>query len=102
MENVAPYDFAGGSATTANAFDTTKIADGAHTITALVKRSDSTTAVVSAQFTVANAAQPAPASELRVSGAANRSASMPLAGATVSGNAYVFTAPGTPTSQVSF
>ena len=42
-EKVAPYDFAGGSTTVANPFDTTKISNGSHQITAKITFSDGTT-----------------------------------------------------------
>ncbi len=56
IEKSAPYDFAGGTASTANAFDTTKVSDGSHTITAAVELSGGGTEVVDATFTVANSA----------------------------------------------
>jgi hypothetical protein len=55
-ENNAPYDFAGGTTTVAASFDTTTIADGPHTITAAIDFLNGTTQVVSASFTVRNAA----------------------------------------------
>ena len=58
-ENIAPYDFAGGTTTAATAFDTATIADGSHSITAAVDLTSGTTEVVTATFTVANNA-PAP------------------------------------------
>jgi hypothetical protein len=54
VESYEPWDFAGGTAGAANAFDTRTIANGAHTITAAVSRSTGGIAVVHASFTVAN------------------------------------------------
>jgi hypothetical protein len=54
-ENTAPYDFAGGSVSTATPFDTRTIANGTHTITAAVDLAGGTTSVASATFTVQNA-----------------------------------------------
>jgi hypothetical protein len=53
-ENNPPYDFAGGTVSTASPFNTTAIADGAHTITAAVDLTNGTTEVVSSSFTVRN------------------------------------------------
>ncbi len=53
-ENSAPYDFAGGSVSTASPFDTFKVSDGSHTITAAVVLTSGATEVVHATFTVAN------------------------------------------------
>lgn len=60
VERFAPYDFAGGSTATANAFDTTTVADGTHTVTAVLVAADGTQHVAAATFTVANAAPPPP------------------------------------------
>ena len=57
-ERSAPWDFAGGGADTANAFDTTAIDDGTHTITALVELSDGGTVEVSADFVIDNPVEP--------------------------------------------
>jgi hypothetical protein len=54
VENNPPYDFAGGSSSVADPFDTGTIADGTHTVTAAVDLSVGETRVVSATFTVAN------------------------------------------------
>jgi hypothetical protein len=53
-ESSAPYDFAGGTVSTANPFDTTTVSDGSHTITAAVVLTNGSTEVVNATFTVAN------------------------------------------------
>jgi hypothetical protein len=55
-ESNPPYDFAGGSVSTASPFRTTTVGDGSHTITAAVDLPDGTTQVVHATFTVANSA----------------------------------------------
>ena len=54
VENLAPYDFAGGAVSAANPFNTAQLGDGAHTITAAVDRTTGGTEVVNATFTVAN------------------------------------------------
>jgi acid phosphatase type 7 len=56
-ERNAPWDFAGTAKTgAALPFDTTRVTDGAHVITAEVGKSDGTPQVVDASFTVDNAA----------------------------------------------
>ena len=55
VEKVAPFDFAGGTVGAANPLDTTKLADGQHTITAKLALADGATGVINAAFTVANA-----------------------------------------------
>jgi hypothetical protein len=52
-ETGAPYDFAGGSASEANAFDTTGLPDGAHTITGVITHSGGAS-IIHASFIVAN------------------------------------------------
>jgi hypothetical protein len=54
VEKSAPYDFAGGSVSTANPFDTLTVSDGSHTLTAAVELSGGGIEVVNATFTVAN------------------------------------------------
>jgi len=51
-ENKAPFDLAGGSAASANPFDTTTLSDGSHTITVRAKMTDGTKPVFHATFTV--------------------------------------------------
>jgi hypothetical protein len=53
-ENGAPYDFAGGTSTAANAYDTRKLSNGSHSITAAISRSSGGTIVTTASFTVNN------------------------------------------------
>jgi Glycosyl hydrolases family 39 len=54
-ENYAPFDFNGGSVTTANPYDTTQLADGQHRITATARKQR-----VSVTFTIANQVTPSP------------------------------------------
>jgi chitodextrinase len=54
VEKNPPYDFAGGSNTAANPFDTSKITDGVHSVTAVVDLVAGEPRVISASFTVAN------------------------------------------------
>ena len=52
-EKTAPWDFAGGNANgTAKPFDTKKVSNGAHTITAAIERTSGATQVLHATFTV--------------------------------------------------
>lgn len=60
VEKEGPFDFAGGSATSGSPFDTTKSADGSHTISVRVTYSDGDTATGATTFTVDNVADPAP------------------------------------------
>ncbi len=53
-----PYDFVGGSAETANAFNTTTMADGPHTIGAEIGLSDGETVIVGSTFAVLNPVVP--------------------------------------------
>ena len=93
VENLAPWDLFGGADTAANPLDTTTLADGQHTVTALLTSTWGST-VVSETFTVRNAVAttPPPPSpyNLKVSTSANRSMAVELGGGTVKGNAYVF------------
>ena len=54
-ENSPPYDFAGGTVSTASPYNTTAIADGTHSITAAVDLTNGNTEVVTSTFTVRNA-----------------------------------------------
>ena len=53
-ERLAPFDFAGGSVSTANAFNTATLANGSHTITAELPLASGGTAVVQGTFNVGN------------------------------------------------
>src|SRR5215217_3089442 len=60
-EKVAPYDFAGGSTTTANPFDTSMVSDGSHQISAKISFNDGTAAkTISSSFTVKNTTSSTP------------------------------------------
>jgi chitodextrinase len=54
FEQNAPYDYAGGSATVARAFDSTSIPDGQHTITAAMNLVEGGQDVMHGTFTIAN------------------------------------------------
>ncbi len=54
LENAPPYDFEGGRVNAANPFETRKISNGAHTITAEVLLDDGTEFVFDTSFTVNN------------------------------------------------
>jgi hypothetical protein len=95
-----PHDFNGTAGNkTAIAFDTTTIADGSHTITAAVTRTDGTSEVVSSTFTAKNGVAPPPPPpepppstfSLDLSLSRDRSNPVTLEGASVSGGIYVFT-----------
>ncbi len=53
-ERTAPYDFAGGTASLANPFDTSQLASGPHTITAAIELATGATEVVTATFLVSD------------------------------------------------
>ena len=53
-ENSAPFDLNGGTVAAANAFDTTTLSDGDHSITAEVQLNNGSTEFASATFTVTN------------------------------------------------
>jgi len=65
-ETGAPYDFAGGTVSTANPFDTKTVSDGSHTITAAVDLAAGGTEVVHASFTVANSATVGPPDQIHL------------------------------------
>ena len=92
LERAAPYDLKGGNDAAANAFDTTQLADGDHTMSVKVKLSDGTTQIVTAGFTVKNeVAVVIPAGfDVMVSYSSNRSNAVSLNGQDVSGKIYVF------------
>ena len=96
VENLAPWDLFGGTDIAASPLDTTTLADGSHTVTALLTSPGGST-VVSETFTVANQVvtgppPPAPVSpyNLKLSTSTSRFPAVELGGATVRGNAYVF------------
>ena len=112
-ELYTPFDLAGGSLASAAPFDTRRIADGPHTVTAAIDLSTGGSAVASASFTVANGvvSSPAPVTQtpdspaaygLSVSTSPYRTIPKPLAGAVVSGPIYVFTSPDTSVTGARF
>ena len=92
LERVAPYDLKGGNDAAANAFDTTQLADGVHTMSVRITLSDGTTQVATAEFTVKNeVAVVIPTGfDLMVSYSSDRSNATSLNDQTVSGKIYVF------------
>ncbi len=116
-ENGAPYDFAGGTSTAANPYDTTRLANGAHSITASITLTSGVVVVTTANFNVNNGAAvstPAPTATKQptatpqaaynnlLSKAADRSAAGGLNGQTVSGSIYVFVSPESGATKVDF
>ncbi|MEO6713250.1 MAG: kelch repeat-containing protein [Mycobacteriales bacterium] len=102
-ETWGPFDFNGTNGAAAVFYDTNRLANGSHTIRATVITTDGHTQTVPAAFTVQNGTTPPPAGpSLQVSTSATRSPATSLAGATLSGNAYVFVAPEAGISKVSF
>jgi hypothetical protein len=89
VENFTPYDFVGTADDgTAEAWNTSSIATGTHTITESVTLTSGSAETYTATFTVGVAAS---AYNLLVSTSPSRSAPAPLAGATLSGSVYIFT-----------
>jgi hypothetical protein len=106
-ESGAPWDFAGGTATTANPFDTRTVGDGTHSITAVVTLSTGSKVTVTNSFIVANNTTTSLSSgtgtyTLVVSSSNTRTSAAPLAGSALSGNRYIFLTPATGVSQVRF
>lgn len=115
-ENTAPYDFAGTSGGAATAWSTTNVADGNHTISAVVVQPDASSFTVTASFTVANddgdgtgdpspTATPEPetaSGELLVSSSASRGGASALGAAPLSGDAFVFLSSSAQLSEVRF
>ncbi|WP_324650000.1 malectin domain-containing carbohydrate-binding protein [Georgenia sp. H159] len=63
VEREGPYDFAGGSVTKANAFNTATVADGPHSIAARITATDGHVEVLEVNFTVGEPAAPPPDEE---------------------------------------
>lgn len=82
-ESLAPFDFEGGSVAAATPFNTTGLADGEHTITALVSH-DGVIDTYTATFTIANAAPSLQASPANVSVSTPADGAIATAGVTVS------------------
>jgi hypothetical protein len=90
IEDEAHYDLAGGDTAAADPYNTERLTDGEHTVTALVDLAGTTDDVtVSAMFTVDN-------HQIVFSTSADRSDPVPLEGAVVAGEVYVFAAPERP------
>jgi hypothetical protein len=107
-ENNAPWDFAGTAKNgTANPTNTTKWADGSHSIHALID-TPSGPQTISAAFTVSNGTgeppPPPPPSDyqLQVSTSSSRSDPAPLEGTALSGTVHVFVEPSSGPSKVRF
>lgn len=58
IDREAPYDFLKSSSSTAEAFDTSQLTDGAHVVSAKLLRADGSTTVVNASFVVTNMQAP--------------------------------------------
>ncbi|MEX2377992.1 MAG: G8 domain-containing protein [Dehalococcoidia bacterium] len=108
VENIAPYDMAGGTTSSANGFDTSLLAEGQHSITALIELGDGGSETVSSSFTVVNEA-PGPVDPdtsdnytLSVSVSPNRSGQADLHDRSVSGDIYIFTSPEDDVRKVTF
>ena len=56
VEKTAPYDLNGGTVSTASPYNTTLLADGQHSVTALIKLSNGSTQKITATFNVINSA----------------------------------------------
>ena len=98
VENVPPFDFAGTAANgSAQAFDTRRLTNGSHVVSAEVTLSGGQIVPLQGTFSVANA-DPA----LQVSASPNRSNARPLATATVRNNVYVFLRPDPDATRVRF
>jgi hypothetical protein len=95
VEHFTPYDFVGTADDgTADAWITSSVADGAHTITQSVTPTSGAAQTYTATFTIGVASS---AYSLFVSTSSSRSSPSPLAGKSLSGAAYVFTSNSTGT-----
>ncbi len=113
-EGSAPWDFAGTASDAAKSalpYDTRRLANGQHTISAAVTKSAGGVDVLNATFTVDNSFTPPPPDgcspapctfSLQLSLSPTRSSPAPLAGKTVSNSMYVFTSPASGTTRVRF
>jgi hypothetical protein len=99
-ESASPWDFAGTASDTArsaNAYDSTLLANGQHTITAAIDKSAGGTDVITSTFTASNTTSggctPSPCPDsLLMSSSPTRAGPAALDGRTVSGDIYVFAA----------
>ena len=97
-ENSAPFDLARSRGSSARGFDTTLLANGSHTVTAVVRLRNGTTQRSTATFVVDNGAA---AKTIQISTSPDRSGAQPLDGATLSGRqVYIFVNPTTPVADV--
>ncbi|MDN4483792.1 Ig-like domain-containing protein [Demequina lignilytica] len=103
-ENLAPFDLVNTAGNgNGTAWNTATLADGTHTITALVTLSGGAgTEVATATFTIDNPDPVPGTATLQHSTSADRSAPAALDGATVAGDAYIFTGPDTGVQSVAF
>ena len=101
IERAAPFDLRSTNEDgTAKPLDTRTLANGQHTVTAAVDKAAGGTDVLQATFTVANPV--ATPYSLQLSMSASRASPVPLAGKSLSGSVYVFTAPDSGVRQVRF
>jgi hypothetical protein len=114
-EASAPWDFAGTASNTARSalpYDSKRLANGVHSITAAITKSAGGTDVLTGNFIVSNTTTPNPQPQpcnpmpcpdaLMLSSTASRAVPVTLDGAGVSGNVYVFVASNTGITQVRF
>lgn len=100
-ERGAPWDLAGTNGDgTAKPFNTGSLADGQHSLTALVTVAAGGSEVVTSTFTIANGST-APYS-MQLSTSPDRSNAVEFDGQTVNGSIYVFTTPTVGVSEVRF
>ncbi len=109
-ENAAPWDFAGTASNTAKTalpYDSKRLANNQHTITAAITKSAGGVDVLTSTFTVSNTTTPPPppppsTDSLQLSSSASRSSPASLDGKTVSGSIYVFVPAASGITQVRF
>jgi large repetitive protein len=104
IEKNAPWDFAGGNSNgTAKPFNASNLTAGSHVVTAAIDRSDGSSVAESATFTVGTAPSPSPAThDLSVSFSPDRSSPVPLEGAVLTGNVYIFVPAASDITRVRF
>ncbi|HEX2027141.1 MAG TPA: hypothetical protein VHF25_04000 [Nitriliruptorales bacterium] len=99
VEEHAPFDLAGTDVDgRARPFDTSTLAEGEHTITAVIHLSDGRRVLLEAPFTV----RQEDVFDLLVSASSDRRSPTRLDGSTVSGDIHVFTTPDTDVDRVHF
>ncbi|MDQ4052083.1 MAG: metallophosphoesterase family protein [Actinomycetota bacterium] len=105
VEKSGPYDLAGTNTSTGTAlpYDVSALGPGSHVVTARATFTAGGSVVTSGTFTVEAATAPDPTADgVLVSGFSDRSAALPLEGATLSGDAYIFATPDEPVHDVRF